>query len=64
MQEEEEILVDPKIKEAYKASIEAAIAISVNKNLDTIAGVTYVFVDVSGSMQSKISGGKKYGSVN
>ena len=38
--------------------------IAVDKNLDTIPGVTYIFVDVSGSMQSKISGGKNYGSVN
>lgn len=38
--------------------------ISVDKNLETIPGVTYIFVDVSGSMDSKISGGKKYGSIN
>ena len=38
--------------------------IAADKNLETIPGVTYIFVDVSGSMCSKISGGKKYGSIN
>lgn len=48
----------------YQSAIEAAIQIAVEKNLDTISGVTYVMIDVSGSMRSKISGGKSYGSVN
>lgn len=48
----------------YKQAIENALKISCDKNLDTIPGITYVFVDVSGSMQSQISGGKKYGSVH
>jgi len=48
----------------YKEAIETALKISCDKNLDTISGITYVFVDVSGSMQSPISGGKKYGSVH
>jgi uncharacterized protein YdeI (BOF family) len=50
--------VDPKIAGEYKNAIEEAISIAVDKNLDKIEGVTYVFCDVSGSMQSKISGGK------
>lgn len=48
----------------YSAAIERAIKISVDKNLDTIPGVTYILIDVSGSMSCPISGGKKYGSVN
>lgn len=36
--------------ESYKKAIENALKIAVDKNLDTISGVTYVFVDVSGSM--------------
>ena len=41
-----------------------AIKTAVNKNLDMIKGHTAIFSDVSGSMQSSISGGsKKYGSV-
>ena len=52
---------------AYSEAIEDAMRIAVDKNLDTIPEVTYIFVwfliimskDVSGSMCSKISGGKK-----
>lgn len=50
--------------EAFKTAIEQAIRISIDKNLDKIVGTTYVFCDVSGSMSSRISGGKKYGSVS
>ncbi|CAD8112302.1 unnamed protein product [Paramecium primaurelia] len=62
--EEEKVPLNEKIKSLYKDAIEKAMILAVNKNLDTISGVTYVFVDVSGSMQSPISGGKKYGSIN
>lgn len=41
-----------------------AIKIAVNKNLDEIKGHTAIFSDVSGSMNTSMSGGsKKYGSV-
>lgn len=41
-----------------------AIKTAVNKNLEPIKGHTAIFADVSGSMNSSISGGsKKYGSV-
>ncbi|CAK58727.1 unnamed protein product (macronuclear) [Paramecium tetraurelia] len=64
VQIEEEVDVPPKVIQSYKDAIEKAMKIAVDKNLETISGVTYVFVDVSGSMRSPISGGKKYGSVN
>ncbi|CAD8188485.1 unnamed protein product [Paramecium pentaurelia] len=63
-EKEEEVTVDPQLIESYKDTIEKAIKIVVDKNLDTIFGVTYVFFDVSASMRSPISGGKKYGSIN
>ncbi len=47
----------------YKNALEKAIQVAVNKNLDSIPGKTYIFCDVSGSMSTSISGGKKYGSV-
>jgi telomerase protein component 1 len=60
---EEEFRLDPSIGENFKKAIEKAIQIAVDKNLDSIRGVTYVFCDVSGSMGAQISGGKKYGSI-
>ena len=62
--EVEHILVDNHLINGYTAALEDALKISVDKNLDTISGVTYVLIDVSGSMGAKISGGKKYGSVH
>lgn len=57
-------LVNEDIANQYMESIERAIQISVNKNLETIKGHTAIFSDVSGSMNSSISGGvKKYGSI-
>ncbi|KAL4439282.1 hypothetical protein ABPG74_016945 [Tetrahymena malaccensis] len=53
--------IDPQMGQLYMNSIEQAIKISVNKNLDELKGHTAIFSDVSGSMQCPISGGKKYG---
>ena len=58
LKKEELVNVNPQIANEYKNAIEQAISIAVDKNLDKIEGVTYVFCDVSGSMQSRISGGK------
>lgn len=52
------------IGEKYITSINNAIKIAVNKNIETIKGHTVIFCDVSGSMGCQISGGKKYGSVS
>ncbi|CAK79603.1 unnamed protein product (macronuclear) [Paramecium tetraurelia] len=62
--EEGQVDASPQVIQSYKDAIEKAMQIAVDKNLETISGVTYVFVDVSGSMCSQISGGKKYGSIN
>jgi hypothetical protein len=63
MQEEYSKLNATLVKD-YMGAVEKAIKISIDKNLDSIPGVTYVFCDVSGSMGNKISGGKSYGSVS
>ena len=47
----------------YKESIKKAIQIAIDKNLEEIKGHTLIFCDVSGSMRTPISGGKKYGSI-
>lgn len=58
------VKVNEDIGKRYLESLELAIKTSVNKNLDTIKGHTAIFSDVSGSMNTSISGGsKKYGSV-
>ena len=49
--------------EDYKTAIKKAIQTAVDKNLEEITGHTLIFCDVSGSMSTPISGGKKYGSV-
>ena len=54
---------DPILIEEYKAAINKAIHIAVDKNLEKIKGHTLIFCDVSGSMKCSISGRKKYGSV-
>ncbi|KAM3135239.1 Telomerase protein component 1 [Paramecium bursaria] len=64
LQQEDAIYLKQELIDAYSEAIEEAIRISVDKNLETIPGVTYIFVDVSGSMKNQISGGKKYGSIN
>ena len=58
IKKEDLVNVNPLVAEEYKNAIEEAITIAVDKNLDTIEGVTYVFCDVSGSMETRISGGK------
>ncbi|KAL4453468.1 hypothetical protein ABPG74_017675 [Tetrahymena malaccensis] len=55
--------LDPYMGQLYINSIEQAIKVSVNKNLDELKGHTVIFTDVSGSMQCPISGGKNYGSI-
>lgn len=63
-EEGEYIKVNEGIGKQYINSIELAIKIAVNKNLDEIKGHTAIFSDVSGSMNTSMSGGaKKYGSV-
>ncbi|KAL4483605.1 hypothetical protein ABPG72_006671 [Tetrahymena utriculariae] len=63
-EEGEFVKVNEDIGKQYINSIELAIKIAVNKNLDEIKGHTAIFSDVSGSMSTSMSGGaKKYGSV-
>lgn len=58
------VKVNEGIGKQYINSIELAIKIAVNKNLEEISGHTAIFSDVSGSMNTSMSGGaKKYGSV-
>ena len=47
----------------YQKAVETALKAAIDKNLDRLDGVTYIFCDLSGSMSCPISGGKKYGSV-
>ena len=47
----------------YKAAVDQAIKISIDKNLPQLKGHTVIFADVSGSMSRRISGEKSYGSV-
>lgn len=58
------IKINESIGKLYLNSIEIAIKIAVNKNLEEIKGHTAIFSDVSGSIDTLIScGAKKYGSV-
>jgi hypothetical protein len=45
-----------------KKALTKALQLSIN-NVEEIQGTTQIFVDVSGSMRSPLSGGKSFGSV-
>ncbi|KAL4466476.1 hypothetical protein ABPG72_016617 [Tetrahymena utriculariae] len=64
MKKKEQIKINHDIGQQYINSIEQAIKIAVNRNLDELKGHTAIFSDVSGSMCTSISGGKNYGSVS
>ncbi len=59
----------PVLSEEAKANINILKPVLSNalqlsmQNVEVLKGVTYIFVDVSGSMRSPLSGGKSYGSV-
>jgi len=61
---EEYIKVNPETGKLYIEALERAIKVAVNKNLEQIEGNTAIFADVSGSMNSPISGGsRQYGTI-
>jgi telomerase protein component 1 len=53
----------PELLQEYRSAIENAVKIATSINVPPIRGNTVIFCDVSGSMETKISGGQGLGSI-